>query len=84
MPSTALPESSPLAGSKVTPAGRGSPDKDRAGAGDPVAVTEKSVALRVVKVVALTLLMAGASSTVRVNVWVGSVPTPLSAVKLRS
>ena len=49
-----------------------------------MAVTEKSVALRVVKVVALTLLMAGASSTVRVNVWVGSVPTPLSAVKLRS
>ena len=43
---------------------------DRVGVGEPVAVTVKVPALPTVKVVELTLVMAGAWFTVRVKVWV--------------
>ena len=53
------------------------------GVGKPVVVTVKLPAAPTVKVVLLALVMAGAWLTVRVKVWVASLPTPLLAVKVR-
>src|SRR5579859_6168476 len=64
---------------KVTPDGS-APVSVKLGAGKPVVVTEKVPAEPTVKVVALTLLMAGALPTIKVKFWLAGVPTPLVAV----
>jgi hypothetical protein len=69
----------------VTPLGN-VPLSVRVGVGVPVAVTVKEPAPPTVKVVLLALVMAGAWFawlTVRVNVCVAAVPTPLLAVIVR-
>ncbi len=66
---------------KVTPPGR-APLSLREAVGKPVVVTVNVPALPTVKVVPLSLVMAGAWSTVRVKVWVASGSTPLDAVML--
>ena len=66
----------------VTPVGS-VPVSLSAGVGKPVVVTVKLPAVPTVKVVLLALVMAGAWLTVRVKVWVASLPTPLEAVKVR-
>ena len=74
--SVAVP--SPLS-TRVTPAGS-EPVSVMAAVGSPVEVTVKVPADPVVKVVLAPLVMAGAASTVSVNDWVASEPTPLLAV----
>lgn len=52
----------------------------KVGAGKPLALKVKLPAVPTVKVVALALVMAGGSPTVRVKFWVAALPTPLEAV----
>ena len=63
---------------KVTPLGS-DPVSDRAAVGRPVEVTVKLPALPSAKVVLSAEVMAGATSTVRVKVWLASGATPLVA-----
>ena len=53
---------------------------EKAGAGNPVAVTVNAAADPTVKVAAVPLVTAGAWVTVRVKNWVASDPAPLPAV----
>src|SRR5438874_2127417 len=66
----------------VTPAG-GVTDSERVGAGNPVAVTVKLPADPTVKVAVPALVIAGAWSTVSVNVCVAAEPTPFAAVMVK-
>ena len=63
---------------KVTPSGS-APVSDRAAVGSPVVVTVKEPALPSVKVALSLEVICGATSTVRVKVWVASGATPLEA-----
>ena len=68
----------------VTPVGN-VPVSVRVGAGKPVAVTVKLLGVPTVKVVALALVIAGATDagfTVRVKLCVALLPTPLLAVNV--
>jgi len=66
---------------KVTPLGS-APVSIKEGAGKPVVITVNDAELPTVNVVLLGLVIAGASSTVKVKFWVALVPTPLLAVKV--
>jgi hypothetical protein len=66
---------------KVTPPGN-TPASTKEGAGKPVVITVNDAELPTVNVVLLGLVIAGASSTVKVKFWVALVPTPLLAVKV--
>ena len=65
----------------MTPAGR-APDSDRAGAGEPLAVTVNEPAVPTVKEMLLALVMAGAWFTVSVKFCVAAGATPFCAVKV--
>ena len=80
-----VPESTPVAGLKVTPGGS-TPDSDKLGAGVPVAVTVNVPSAPMVNVVVFGLVIAGATptgATVSVNGCTALEPTPLLAVKVR-
>jgi len=66
---------------KVTPVGS-APVSVRDGAGKPVVMTVNDPEVPTVNVVALGLVMAGASSTVSVKFCVALLPTPLLAVNM--
>ena len=84
LPAVGVPESMPVAASKVTPEGRASDGSSPSvGAGKPVAVTVWVPAVPTVKVVLAGLVIAGTWSTWRVKAWVASGLTPLLAVKWR-
>jgi len=78
----AVPLSTPVVALKVTPLGS-VPVSLRVGVGKPVAVTGNDPAVPTVNAVLLALVMAGASLTVSVKLWVAFVPTPLLAVMVR-
>lgn len=67
---------------KVTPLGR-APVILKLGAGNPLAVTIKVPAVPTTNVVDAALVIAGASFTVRMNVWVAGGLSPLVAVIVR-
>ena len=74
-----MPESTPPV--RVTPDGR-APMLLKVGAGKPCALRVSEPALPTVKVALFALVNDGASSTVRVNVWVASLPMPFEAVRV--
>ena len=78
MPSAGVPLSTP-AEVKVTPLGS-APVSVKVGAGKPVAVTVNDPAVLTVKVVLMTLVMAGGWPIVSVKFWVALGNTPLLAV----
>jgi len=68
----------------VTPLGKLTPPRVRLGIGKPVGVTVKVPLGATVNVVALALLIAGASRTVKVKAYAGEEHTTLVAVKVRA
>jgi hypothetical protein len=76
-----VPLSAPVAEFRVTPFGS-APVSLNVGAGKPVAVTVKEPAWLMTKLALLTLVMAGAWFTVRVNACVAFEPTPFAAVNV--
>src|SRR5258706_524 len=81
VPRAGVPLRTPLL-LRVTPVGK-VPVWLNVAAGNPVAVTVKLPAIASVKVVLLTLVMAGGWLTVRVKLWLSSEPTPLPAVTVK-
>src|SRR5258708_10289536 len=77
-PASGVPERTPPV--IVTPDGR-VPRLLKVGAGKPCAVRVRESALPTVKVALFALVNDGVSSTVTVNVWVASLPTPFEAVR---
>ena len=78
VPAAGVPDSAPVVELRATPLGR-VPVSLKVGAGKPLAVTVKVPVVPTVKVVELAEVMAGASSTVSVKLWVASGATPLVA-----
>jgi hypothetical protein len=84
LPDAGVPLSVPVPSKlslKVTPLGS-APASSKDGTGKPVVITVNDAKVPTVNVVALGLMMAGASSTVSVKLCVALVPTPLLAVKV--
>ena len=79
VPAAGVPDSSPVAGVKVTPFGR-LPVTLEAGAGLPEAVTVKVPAAPTLNVTASSEVNSGPSSTLSVTDKVAATPTPLSAL----
>jgi hypothetical protein len=75
-----VPVPSPLS-TNVTPLGK-APDSESDGLGKPEVITVNDPEAPSVKVALLTLVIAGAWSTVSVKVCVPFVPTPLLAVRV--
>jgi len=75
-----LPDSSPFPELNETPFGS-APDSAIVAVGKPFAVTTKVPPVPTEKIVLLALVIAGASSTLIVNVWVAGLPNPV-AVKV--
>jgi len=82
VPAPGVPLSTPVVALNVTPLGS-VPLSLRVGVGKPVAVTVNEPAVPTVNVVLLALVMAGASLTVSVKLWVAFGVTPLEAVIVR-
>ena len=75
-----MPESAPVAASKVIPPGRASPPSSvSSGVGNPPAVTLTMPGDPTTKLVLESEVIAGASFTVRVKCWMKSMPMPLRA-----
>ena len=74
-----VPERTPVVGLRVTPVGS-APVSLNVGVGNPEAVTVNVPEMPTVKVAELPDVIAGASFTVSVKLWVASGATPLVAV----
>ena len=79
----AVPLSTPVVELSVTPLGSAPLSSLKVGAGKPVATTGNEPGAPTTNAVLLALVMAGASLTVSVKLWVAFGVTPLEAVIVR-